>query len=282
MSNLILDQARTNFELACTEAKSLQVVDNFTAAFTAVNVVNLLRQAMTDDVMRQVFMPLMNTKIGFLTDRTGKPNSKGHVKQLYSLDVVRDAIIDGVSIGLLPTGNQMNIIADRMYPTKEGYTALLRKLGVKYIIDVSYDKSQTNGFAEIPCKISYEYNKEKASFTITATVKKDDYSSPDQLRGKADRRAKKALYEYVTGCDFGDADASEFTESKDVTAEEKLKHDLQNTPKQTINIDSNQIANAAPTASQGSTAPSAPNPAPTESQQHAAPDPTPETPSCFA
>ena len=100
----------------------------------------------------------------------------------------------------------MNIIADRMYPTKEGYTALLRKQEIKYFIDVSFDKNQTEGFAEIPCTINYEYKGEKNAFKIVATVKKDSYSSPDQLRGKAERRAKKALYEFITGSDFGEAD----------------------------------------------------------------------------
>ncbi len=198
--------AREQFELACKEAQGLQIINNFGAAFQAVNVVSLLRQALTDEVMDAVFMPLMNTKIGFLTDRNGRPNSRGEVKPLYSKEIVRDAVIDAVAIGLLPTGNQFNIIAERMYPTKEGYTSLLRKLGVKYFIEVSYDKSQTQGFAEIPCKITYQYNGEKNGFSIIATVKKDNYSSPDQLRGKAERRAKKALYEYITGCDFGDAD----------------------------------------------------------------------------
>ena len=198
--------AREQFELACKEAQGLQIINNFGAAFQAVNVVSLLRQALTDEVMDAVFMPLMNTKIGFLTDRNGRPNSRGQVKPTYTKEIVRDCVIDAVAIGLLPTGNQFNIIAERMYPTKEGYTALLRKLGVKYFIDVSFDKSQTQGFAEIPCKISYQYNGEKNGFSIMATVKKDDYSSPDQLRGKAERRAKKALYEYITGCDFGDAD----------------------------------------------------------------------------
>lgn len=202
----VIDTAKQKFELACKDAASLQIVNNFGAAFTAVNVIALLREALTDEVMNKVFMPLMNTKVGFLTDRNGRPNSRGEVKPTYSVAIVRDSIIDAVSIGLLPTGNQFNIIAERMYPTKEGYTALLRKLGVKYFIDVSYDKSQTQGFAEIPCKISYEYNGEKNGFSVVATVKKDSYSSPDQLRGKAERRAKKALYEYITGCDFGDAD----------------------------------------------------------------------------
>lgn len=63
-----------------------------------------------------------------------------------------------------------------------------------------------------------------------ATVKKDDYSSPDQIRGKAERRAKKALYEYITGCDFGEADDQSGTvedvDYKGVTheVETEIKH----------------------------------------------------------
>ena len=202
--------AKEKFELACKDASALQIVSNFGAAFTAVNVIALLREAMTDEVMDKVFMPLMNTKIGFLTDPL----------PLYTRDIVRDCIIDAVTIGLLPTGNQFNIIAERMYPTKEGYTSLLRKLGVKYFIDTSYDKGQTQNFAEIPCKINYEYNGEKNGFSIIATVKTDDYSSHDQLRGKAERKAKKALYEYITGCDFGDADEQSSVPIVDAVAEE--------------------------------------------------------------
>lgn len=213
--------AKEKFELACKDASALQIVSNFGAAFTAVNVIALLREAMTDEVMDKVFMPLMNTKIGFLTDRNGRARSGGRAPlPLYTRDIVRDCIIDAVTIGLLPTGNQFNIIAERMYPTKEGYTSLLRKLGVKYFIDTSYDKGQTQNFAEIPCKINYEYNGEKNGFSIIATVKKDDYSNHDQLRGKAERKAKKALYEYITGCDFGDADEQSCVPIVDAVAEE--------------------------------------------------------------
>lgn len=201
-----VEEARKEFEVACQQAQTLEIANNFTAAFTAVHIVSLLRKALTPEVMNSVFMPLMNTKIGFLTDHNGKPNSRGMVKPLYSVDVVRDCIIDAVTIGLLPTGNQFNIIADRMYPTKEGYTALLRKMGVKYYIEIGYDQADQRNYAEIPCNINYFYNGEKNSFKLVATVKKDDYSSIDQLRGKAERRAKKSLYEYLTGCDFGDAD----------------------------------------------------------------------------
>lgn len=205
LSTAVLDAAKEKFEIACKQAQSLNIVNNFGSAFVAAGVVRLLREAMTDEVMREVFMPLMNTKVGFLTDRTGKPGKNGSIKAPYSMDVVRDCIIDAAAIGLLPTGNQFNILADRMYPTKEGYTYLLRKMGVKYVIEKSSPDMQ-KGHAVVSCKISYSYNGEKNSFTVNMNIKTDDYSSYDQIQGKAERKAKKALYEYITGTDFGDGD----------------------------------------------------------------------------
>lgn len=187
-------------------ASAIDIVNNFGAAFNAAQVIGLLREALTDEVMNAVFMPLMNTKVGFRTDRDGKPDKNGRPKPLYDIPTVRDAIIDAAIIGLLPTGNQFNIISGTMYPTKEGYTVLLKKIGAKYIIDVQQDRSQNPAFAEFPCKITYAFNGEKNSLTVVATVRRDQYSSNDQLRGKAERRAKKALYEYLTGTDYGDAD----------------------------------------------------------------------------
>lgn len=205
LSTAVLDAAKKKFEIACNQAQSLNIVNNFGGAFVAAGVVRLLREAMTDEVMKEVFMPLMNTKVGFLTDRTGKPDKNGRIKAPYSMDVVRDCIIDAAAIGLLPTGNQFNILADRMYPTKEGYTYLLRKMGVKYVIEKSSPDMQ-KGHAAVSCKISYSYNGEKNSFTVNMNIKTDDYSSYDQIQGKAERKAKKALYEYITGTDFGDGD----------------------------------------------------------------------------
>lgn len=201
-----IEAAKEKFALACKEATTLEIVGNVAAAFNAVGIVTLLREALTDEVMDKVFMPLMNTKIGFMTDRTGKPNKRGVTQPLYTRDIVRDCIIDAVIIGLLPTGNQFNILAERMYPTKEGYTALLKKLGVRYVIEIGQDKSTNPQYAELSCKISYQHGGEKNGFTVNTTVAKNDYSSNDQIRGKAERKAKKALYEYITGSDFGDGD----------------------------------------------------------------------------
>lgn len=204
----LLVEAEKQFGQAVDSANTIAIFQNASAAFTAVRVVKSLRDCLTKDVMEEVFMPLMNTKIGFLTDRNGRANWEGKVKPIYALDVVRDAIIDAVSYGLLPTGNQFNIIADKMYPTKEGYSALLKKLGVKYWITIGLDKGTNEKFAEIQVKIDYEYNGEKKSILVNTTVKKDVHSTPDALKGKAERRAKKQLYEYLTGCDLGEASDS--------------------------------------------------------------------------
>lgn len=211
-----LENAQKQFELACQEADGLSLIQNAGTAFKAVMVVKSLREILTDEIMENVFMPLMNTKIGFLTDRTGKPDKNGKVLPLYSKDVVRDAIIDAASFGLLPVLNQINIISEKMYPTKEGFTALLKKLRVKYILNFGADMSKPESkFAEITVKINYNYNDENKSFVMTAVVPKNAYSSYDQLKGKAERRAKKMLYEYITGLDLGENDGEVIQEPEE-------------------------------------------------------------------
>lgn len=68
-----IEAAKEKFALACQEATTLEIVGNVAAAFNAVGVVTLLREALTEEVMDKVFMPLMNTKIGFTIYRNGKP-----------------------------------------------------------------------------------------------------------------------------------------------------------------------------------------------------------------
>ena len=209
---------------AVQTAQSIQLQDNSCAAFQAVTAVQLLRTALTDNVMNTVFIPLMNTKIGFKTDRDPNRAGKNGPVTPYPANVVRDCLIDAMCIGLLPTGNQFNIIAGSMYPTKEGYTALLNKIECKYIISLGPDQQPKDApFAEIPCRINYEQRGDKGGYNFIATVKKDGYSSMDQLRGKAERRAKKSLYEYLTGCDFGEADEQEAIE---VQANEKTQQPI--------------------------------------------------------
>ena len=64
--------AKEKFEVALRDASAIDIVNNFGAAFNAAKVITLLREALTEEVMEKVFMPLMNTKVGFRTDRDGR------------------------------------------------------------------------------------------------------------------------------------------------------------------------------------------------------------------
>lgn len=226
--NAALQAAQEKFVMAAQQASQLKIVKDFGAAFTAVSIVKLLREALTDQVMNEVFMPLMNTKIGFLTDRDpNKPDKKtGIAPTPYPVPVVRDCLIDALVMGLMPTGNQFNILAGKMYPTKEGYSALLSKLGAKYLCEVGLDESEPGAkAARINVIMNYSYNGEKNKLAMVATVKKDGFSTMDLLRGKAERRGKKCLYEYLTGCDMGeDGETQVIDTTYTVVDEQEARH----------------------------------------------------------
>ncbi|MCQ2166412.1 MAG: hypothetical protein MJY49_03135 [Bacteroidales bacterium] len=200
------EHLQNQFIALCQEAGELQLADDVTYTFKAAAVIQSLRNLLTKSVVEHYFLPLMGTRIGFLTDRD-KEGKDGKKPAPYDWETVRDCIIDGACRGLAPVANQINIIAGNMYPTKEGYTALLKRIGAKYFITKSEDKAAPgSATAKIECKIYFEHNGIKSDYTYTATPKKNQFSSLDQLQGKAERKAKKSLYEYITGIDLGDAD----------------------------------------------------------------------------
>ena len=242
----VLDNARENFSVAMKDAQRLDIVNNVCGAFDAAIIVQKLEAILTDEIMDAVFMPLMNKKIGFRTDRDpSRPDKRtGVAPKPYTREVVRTCIIDAAANGLLPTGNQFNIISGTMYPTKEGYTALLAKLkasSMQLVYTFEFDPetkavSADPTYVAIPCRVGYKTSREdmKGWFKYVAMVKSNgETSTTDQLRGKAERKCKKAFFEFLTGIDLGDADASE-----------------------TIDVPYTEVTNAA----QAGAAPSAPAP----------------------
>ena len=237
ISPAVLAKAEQDFSAVCTQAQELKLAENAGAAFRAVGVVTSLRQILTDEIMNAVFIPLMNTTVGFLTDHDpNKPNKQGVKPAAYSTGVVRDCLIDAVMKGVLPTGNQFNIIASRMYITNEGYSYLLKKLNVRHMISKAILPAPPNApFVDVKCCINYFLNGEVGKpFSITVQCKQDAYSSPDQIKGKADRKAKKTLYEFITGEDVRDGDV--------VSADEDLPVDDQLQPAKQPSIEERKEA----------------------------------------
>lgn len=170
--------------------------------FYAASAVAAIRQALTDDVMKAVIMPLVDTKAGFLTDR--RPTRKNPTPQPYSLNEVRSCVIEALTKGVLATGNHFNIISGSCYITREGYAYLLKKLGCKFIIEVGEPVTAANS-QKYAVKINAEYRGERIGYTANFTLSKGAYTTDEQNAGKAWARAVKSLYTYVTGIDLGDA-----------------------------------------------------------------------------
>lgn len=170
--------------------------------FYAASAVAAIRQALTDDVMKAVIMPLVDTKAGFLTDR--RPTRKNPTPQPYSLNEVRSCVIEALTKGVLATGNHFNIISGSCYITREGYAYLLKKLGCKFIIEVGEPVTAANS-QKYAVKINAEYRGERIGYTANFTLSKGAYTTDEQNAGKAWARAVKSLYTYVTGIDMGDA-----------------------------------------------------------------------------
>lgn len=160
-----------------------------------------LEQMLTDEYMVPI-MALQGSKLGFRTD---KDKSGG-----YPIKVVRRCLIEAVLYGLQPYGNQFNIIAENMYPTREGLGGALKKIpGLDYNIILQLPQiNQAKDGAAVTARIEFCIPGKIVLTTkeIPLPIKMDSYTSLDGIRGKAERKARKWLYEHLTGLDIGDTD----------------------------------------------------------------------------
>src|SRR5262249_40759735 len=83
-----------------------------------------LAAAITPEFLRKV-MALMNTPLGFMTDR-GPHNPKQ--PQLYAEETVKRCLVEGFLRGVYPFDNEFNIIAGRLYITQAGYARKVREI----------------------------------------------------------------------------------------------------------------------------------------------------------
>ncbi len=90
---------------------------SFEAELAVAQAVADLRAVLTPEAMQPI-MALMNTDLGFRTDRDPKvtPRDKeGNPMTPYSVDVVRECFIEAKLRGFHAVGNEWNIIASRFH-----------------------------------------------------------------------------------------------------------------------------------------------------------------------
>lgn len=175
--------------------ESLCLLPALEAAVTRADAIERLRDALTDDVMHR-FYPLMNTSLGFRTDRPSKKNPEP-----YSVNEVRNCMVEALLIGLRLTDNEWNIISQRCYVTREGFSRLLREH--RGLTDLKIVPGVPNGDKTRGVTIAYHctwrLNGVEQTLDVVIPVSGGEYATLDQLLGKGDRKVKARIWAKVTG-----------------------------------------------------------------------------------
>ena len=177
--------------------------NGFVQAYQVSLAIQRLKELMTPLYM-QVVMGMQNNRLGFKTD---KPDGG------YPEPVVKNCLIEAVLTGVLPYGNQFNIIAGNCYVTKEGFGYLLKRIpGLQYELIPALPRiSADKGSAAVVMKIRWKmpedqnWNEREIEFPI----KVNNYMGADAVIGKGERKARAWLYKKLTGSEVSDGDIND-------------------------------------------------------------------------
>ena len=176
--------------------------------------IRTIREALPDAFVRENFMPLQNSPLGFLTD----------AKEGYDIATVRDVICEALLRGVMPVNNEFNIISGRLYIAKNGFERLVREFeGVQ---DLSYELAVPHLAGDkgalVACVAKW-YHDGVADELVCADKTKDggiDSRIPvkvnggmgaDGILGKATRKMFARIYAKLIGTsvDLAEADGDE-------------------------------------------------------------------------
>lgn len=174
-------------------------LQGFERAYLVATAAGELKRLLDDKYMKPI-MDLQGNRLGFKTD---KDTTGG-----YPQETVKNCLIEAVLMGVQPCGNQFNIIASNCYLTKEGVGYLLKKLpGLSYDLvpglpRINADKTS----AAVVMKLTWTINHITKEKDIEIPVKMNSMMGTDAVIGKATRKARKWLYDTITGSDIPEGD----------------------------------------------------------------------------
>jgi len=185
---------------------TLQGMPPIPRAFALAEGVQALRQAV--EPLLPSILPLMNSRLGFLTDKRGPT---------YPVDVVRDCVVEALCRGLNLIGNEWNIIGGNCYTTKEGYERLVGELPGLTDLDLSPGvPTMRDGGALVRVHATWCYQgkalhltDDKGQSGRTFAIRVNAGMGADAILGKATRKALKAIYQKSTGCVHADGEVGE-------------------------------------------------------------------------
>ncbi len=208
MAETAIERATTEIEsvLRNCNTMALREMPALTQAVTLATGVTQLRKLMSDDLIKNIFLPLQGTPLGFVTD---KDKDGG-----YSIAVVRDCLVEAMVHGLRPVGNEMNIIAGRCYAAKNGYARLVSEFPglTDLMLTPGVPSMAGEKGALVAFRATWRLNGKQMEFmrdvakrpdgTVSDTriaVRVNAGMGADAIIGKATRKALKAIYDMITG-----------------------------------------------------------------------------------
>lgn len=170
----------------------------FHAELTLAKAIGEMRVALTAEVMRPV-MELMNTSLGFRCDKT------------YSLEVVRDVLIEAKLRGFRAVGNEFNIIGGRFYAAQNG---LRRKViewpGLSYFREMlGVPKASGGGGALVAVKATWVLRGTQHLLDDEIPIRVNDGAGADNILGKARRKLYARVLDRLTGIGTPEGDADD-------------------------------------------------------------------------
>lgn len=185
-------------------AEARQDGNQMVEAFATAEAMARLRELMTEPLMKSL-MRLMNSPLGFKTDRDSQDKSK------YTPEQVRDPMIEGMIRGFRPVGNEINIIAGNFYATKQGMERVVREYpGLTDLRLVPGVPHASQDGALVTYQASWKLNgQDDAIECLAATaagtpdtrlaVRVNKGMGIDAILGKAKAKMLKRIYERLTG-----------------------------------------------------------------------------------
>jgi hypothetical protein len=169
--------------------------------------VQKMRAILTPEFVEFMFMPLMGSPLGFLTDLDNDKDGKR-----YTATEVRDVLVEALLRGYMPTGNEFNIIAKRFFGAKNGTQRLVETYpGLANLrLTPGVPEMAPNNTALIAYKATWTFQGEPDELICTRgkgpdgveyderiPVKVNSGMGPDALLGKAEAKIYKRILKRI-------------------------------------------------------------------------------------
>jgi len=211
---LAIEKSSMTIEMAIKECGVMAVRQQppFMQAIRMAYGIRTIKEALPDPFIRDNFMPLQNSALGFLTDKADGG---------YPIEVVRDVLCEALLRGFMPVGNEFNIIAGRFYGAKNGFERIVREFpGMRDLwFELGVPHMAGDKGALVPCVARWHFEGvEDELLCIDKTkdggidaripVRVNSGMGADGILGKATRKMYARIYQRLTGCasDVVDAD----------------------------------------------------------------------------